>query len=68
MSASNSQLANLVPLAEQVIELRRELSVRNAVYPKWVRNGSLRFSVAQRRIAALQAAITTLERLRDDHK
>jgi len=57
-----------VPLADQLAELRRELAVRNVVYQKWVRNGSLRFSVAQRRLAALRAAITTLERVEEQLK
>jgi lipid II:glycine glycyltransferase (peptidoglycan interpeptide bridge formation enzyme) len=58
-------LAATVPLKEQIAELRRELALRNNAYSKWVRNGTLNAAVAKKRIAALQAAIATLERLNE---
>jgi hypothetical protein len=59
-------LAALMTLDDQLAELRREAALRDHVYSKWVRNGTMKVGVAKRRMAALQAAIATLERLQAD--
>lgn len=43
--------------AEIATELRRELSYRERVYPRWVQEGRLDHAVANRRNAALHAAV-----------
>lgn len=46
---------------EIMAELRRELAMRNAIYPKWVKEGKLAPTVAAMRIAALNAALKDFE-------
>lgn len=46
---------------EMLAELRRELSMRESVYPKWIASGKLKQEVADHRIAALREAIKTVE-------
>jgi hypothetical protein len=50
-----------VPLAEQLAEARRELALRERVYPKQVQNNAMRQGEADRLIARQKAIITTLE-------
>jgi hypothetical protein len=48
-------------LAEQIAELRREIAVRQRVYPAWVRDGRLTQDKADRQLALLEAAAASLE-------
>ncbi len=43
-------------------ELKRELAVRQRVYPDWISNGKLTADTAQHRIDAIKAAIVLLEK------
>jgi hypothetical protein len=48
---------------DQVIaELRREIAMRDAIYPKWIKSGKIAPSVAALRIAALKEACRDYER------
>jgi hypothetical protein len=53
-----------VSLDGQLDELRRERKIREQVYPRWIANGTLKPGLAMRRNAALDAAIKTLEQLK----
>lgn len=53
-----------VSIADQIAELKRERSIREQVYPRWIANGTLKAGLAMRRNAALDAAIRTLEQIR----
>ncbi len=50
-----------VPLAKQVAELKREIALRHAVYPRLVYAGKLQAANAAYRIAAATAALQTLQ-------
>lgn len=51
----------MVALAQQVLEIERELDERRITYPRLVRQGALAQQVADWRIAALEAALGTLK-------
>jgi hypothetical protein len=53
-----------VSITDQIEELRRERSMREQVYPRWIANGTLRPGLAMKRNAALDAAIRTLEQIK----
>lgn len=50
-------------LAVQIAELKRERRLRDRVYSYWVKIGKMRQDDADYRNGALDAAISTLERL-----
>jgi hypothetical protein len=50
-------------LAEQIGEVKRELGMRRRVYPRYVAAGKADAQEAERRIAAMAAALDTLEAL-----
>jgi hypothetical protein len=50
-------------LPEQIAEVKRELSTRKRVYPRFVAAGTLGVSEATRRTKRLEAALRTLEGL-----
>jgi hypothetical protein len=53
-----------ITLAEQIAEVRRELRMREAVYPREVaRRGRFTQAQADRQINTMRAALETLERL-----
>lgn len=54
-----------VSIADQIAELERELSLRQRVYPEFVRAKRLSQRNADLQIARLQAAIDTLRSVRD---
>lgn len=53
----------MIPIADQLSELRREMKQRDRVYPRWIADGRLQQADADLRRARLQAAIETLEGL-----
>lgn len=53
----------LTGLDAQIAEVRRELDQRARAYPRFVANGTLTQVRADRQVAALKAALDTLERL-----
>lgn len=57
----NDQPIPPISLDEQLVELERELEVRERIYPKWVQKGTLKNSTAAYRIAVLKAVIDTLK-------
>lgn len=48
-------------LAEQLVELHREVRQRERVFPRWVADGRMSQAVANLQMARLRAAIATLE-------
>jgi hypothetical protein len=50
-------------LVDQIAELRRELALRQRVYPQWIAKGSMKQEAADRSMARMQAAHDTLVRL-----
>lgn len=47
--------------AEILIELRREMKMRERVYPRWVAEGKMDQAAADHRIAAIKAACSDFE-------
>lgn len=47
-------------LSEQVAELKRELAIRERVYPGWVKGGRLKQADSDRQMGRLTAALHTL--------
>lgn len=52
-----------IPLAEQIKCVKREIAMRERLYPQWVANGRLIQSKADTEIAAMKAVLATLESL-----
>lgn len=52
-------------LADQITEVRRELDMRRALYPGWIRSGRLAQSTADQRMLAMEAVLETLKRLEE---
>lgn len=50
-----------VPLAAQIAEIERELAMRSHAYPRFIANGRLKQEAADKQIAALRAALRTLQ-------
>jgi hypothetical protein len=51
-------------LDEQIACVRREVGVRERVYPGWIEKGRIKSETAERELAAMRAALRTLEQIR----
>ena len=49
-----------IALTEQMAEVQREIALRKACYPAWVKKGTLDAADAKRQIAVMQAVLKTL--------
>lgn len=47
-------------LTEQIAELKREVAIRENVYPRWVQSGKLKQADADKQIGRMKAALHTL--------
>ena len=54
-------MAKGVTLADEVAEVRRELALRERVFPPWVRSGRMTQDAADWRMACLRAVLVRLE-------
>lgn len=52
-----------VSLAGQIAEVERELTMRKAVYPRWVAAGRIKQDQADARTIAMEAVLATLKGL-----
>jgi hypothetical protein len=52
-----------VPLTDQIKCAKRELAIRESVYPKWVQSGRMKREVAAYEIDAMRAVVASLEAL-----
>lgn len=50
----------IVPIADQVSEVEREIGLRHRVYPAWIASGRISQHEAELRIETLGAALATL--------
>ena len=55
-----------ISLSQQIDEVERELRMRAEVYPRWVRNGKLRQSIADYQVERMEHVKASLEWLRDN--
>jgi hypothetical protein len=53
----------MLPLSEQIDCVRREIGMRERVYPRWVQNGKMTQRAADLEIARMSAVLMTLESL-----
>jgi hypothetical protein len=49
-----------IPYSEQLREIRREIAVRERVFPRWVENGKISQKDADRKLAIMRAVADTL--------
>jgi hypothetical protein len=49
-----------IPFADQIACVRREIAMRERVYPKWVNAGRMKAKAAEREIAAMRAVLEIL--------
>jgi hypothetical protein len=54
----------MATLDEQIACVRREILMRERVYPKWVDAGKMKLETATREKATMEAVLKTLEHLR----
>lgn len=50
-----------VPLPEQIAEIKREIGLRQRVYPRWIESGKLKRAAADHQMAAISSVLATLE-------
>ena len=54
------------PIGQQIREVRREIEMRERVYPNWVRKGTLDQDTARYRVAVMRSVLSTLEKEQRD--
>ncbi len=52
-----------ITIDEQIAEVKREIAMRNKVYPKWIEAGSLQKPKADFQILAMEAVLISLNEL-----
>lgn len=53
---------------DKLICAKRELALRNRAYPRWVANGTMRQSAADREVALMEAIIADYDKLVEAEK
>lgn len=59
---------SVITLHEQIECVKREISMRRRVYPRWIAAGKMTAESGDREIARMQAVLSTLERVQHDAK
>lgn len=57
-----------VPLEEQIKEVKREIGMRERVYPRWIELKKLKEADAEHHMAAMRAALDTLHEVAQSRK
>jgi hypothetical protein len=52
-----------ITIDEQIAEVKREIAMRNKVYPKWVEAGSMQKSKADFQILVMEAVLISLQEI-----
>ena len=55
--------AGQITIDEQIAEVKREIAMRNKVYPKWIEAGSLPKPKADFQILVMQAVLISLQEI-----
>ncbi len=50
-----------VTIDEQIAEVKREIAMRNKVYPRWIEAGSMKKSKADFQILVMEAVLISLQ-------
>lgn len=53
----------MIPLTEQLACAKRELALRRAVYPGWLKSGKLTPDAAKKELARMHAIVETLDKM-----
>ena len=61
-------MSEIIPIADQIACLERELHIRERIYPRWVDKGKLTQKAAALELDRMRAAIRTLQRSMTDGK
>ncbi len=54
----------MIPLEQQIACVKRELSIREVTYPRWVDSGKMKVEAMGRELRGMRAVLETLESLR----
>ena len=54
-----------ITIDDEIAEVRREIQLRERVYPNWVHTGRLKQERADRQLEAMRAVMARLETIRD---
>lgn len=57
-----------IPLSEQIAEVKRELALRERVYPGFVKSGRMKQAEADQHYARMKAALYTLMRVEEEQR
>ena len=57
-----------VTIDEEILCVRREIGLRERVYPRWVAAGKMKADMAEREIAAMKSVLESLHRLKGSEK
>lgn len=55
-------MTETVGIARQIACVKREIALRERVYPKWIAAGRLSQKIADNELSAMRAVLATLER------
>jgi len=55
----------MITTEEQIKCVAREIALRRACYPRWVKDGKMKQEAADHELAAMEAVMATLKRLKD---
>lgn len=56
-----------ITLDQQIAEVRRELAMREKLYPKWVSEKRLKPEAAERCLNAMKAVLATLNNIKESN-
>jgi hypothetical protein len=59
-------MSEIIPIADQIACLERELHIRERIYPRWVDKGKLTQKAAALELERMRAAVRTLQRSMTD--
>jgi len=60
--------APMITIDQQIAEVKREIGMRERVYPRFIEQKRITQAQADERITILQSVLETLERIRDEQR
>jgi len=58
----------MITIDQQIAEVKREIGMRERVYPRFIEQKRITQAQADERITILQSVLETLERIRDEQR
>ena len=59
---------NNITIDEQIAEVKRELGLRQKLYPRWIEKRTLKQENADRQMALMQSILDTLKQLKGNER